>query len=497
MHRLLAILSLVGLLGAAAAAQTPTGTTPAGAATPAAATPARAETRPAGLDGNFIFCGASEGTVLLDNGQQHAATPYMDQEQVAHYLRTNAPRLVVKASRQTAKAVATVEFRLSRPESISEADWTRAWLEAVLYPADMPRTEITAGALIAGRVQPPSPTASDTNVTVEFPDISGGWLPSNWEVALLICVDRGIGANPNLDNNHMVREYARVPLYVSSLKLSAAIGIGGFLALYVVLAFTAALLHRRQFEVARRAAEASSGRTVTAWSFALRPTVIAQDAFGFCSLARFQVLMFTLVLAGVYAYVMARTGSLPNVSNTVLALLGITLSGSTLARVIEGPVVDTPNRLWLLGTGIIDPSPRVPRWQDMLAGDGEIDVTRVQALAFSIFAAVALVVQGTGDLEHFEIPEQLNYLIGLSQAVYVAGRALPRESAKRLNEEVRATREAEMAALLKPDDENAQLAFQTARNALGTSLFDFFGERFQAARLMALRPGERPEAVLY
>ena len=481
MRHLLAILSMLALLATAAVAQTP---------------PPRDGT-PAGLDGRFIFCGPSEGTVLMDNGQQHAATPFMDQQQVARYLGTNAPRIAVKASRQTAKAVATVEFRLSRPDTITEADWTRAWLEAVLYPADMPRTSIRPESLIAGRVQPPTPTATETAVTVEFPDISGGWLPSSWEVALLICVDRGAGANPNLDNNHLVREYARVPLFVSSLKLSAAIGIGGFLALYVVLAFTAALLHRRQFEVTRRAAEASSGRSISAWTFALRPTVIAQDAFGYCSLARFQVLMFTLVLAGVYAYVMARTGSLPNVSNTVLALLGITLSGSTLARVIEGPVVDTPNRLWLLGTGIIDPSPRVPRWQDMLAGDGEIDVTRVQALAFSIFAAVALVVQGTGDLEHFEIPEQLNYLIGLSQAVYVAGRALPRESAKRLNEEVRATREAEAAAILKPDDQSTQLAFETTRNALGTSLFDFFGERFQAARLMALRPGERPEPVLY
>jgi len=478
MRHLLAALSMVLLLATAAIAQTPAGTS-------------------AARNGRFVFCGASEGTVLQDDGRQHAVIPFMDQEQVAHYLATNAPRIVVKASRQTSKAVATVEFQLARPDSINEADWGRAWLEAVLYPANMSRSEIKPESLIAGRVQPPTPTASDTLVTIEFPDISSDWLPSNWEVALLICVDRGAGANPNLDNNHLVREYARVPLFVSSLKLSAAIGIGGFVLLYIVLAFTAALLHRRQFEVARSAAERDAGRSIAAWAFALRPTVIAQDAFGYCSLARFQVLMFTLVLAGVYAYVMARTGMLPTISNTVLALLGITLSGSTLARVIEGPVVDTPNRQWLLGTGVIDPSPRVPRWQDLLAGDGEIDVTRVQALAFSVFAAVALVVSGTGDLEHFEIPEQLNYLIGLSQAVYVAGRALPKESAKRLNEEVRATREAEMAAILKPDDQATQLAFETARNALATSLFDFFGERFRAPRLLSLHPGERPVPVAY
>ncbi len=437
------------------------------------------------------------GAAASPEGFEHAVSPWMSREEVAAYLRDNAPRLSVKIGRQTAKAIPTLEFRITRPDSVTAADWRRAWLEAVLYPADMPRTGITAPNLFVGRVQPHAPTDTETEVTVEFPEADPGWLPSRWEVALLVCVDRGAGTNLALENNHLVREFGRIPLYVSSLRLSAALGIGAALLLYVVLALTAALLHRRQYEVARRAAERDSGRMVPAWRFALRPTVIAQDSFGFTSLARFQVLLFTLVLAGVYAYVASRTGSLPNLSNTVLALLGITLSGSTLARVIEGPVVDTPNRIWLLGTGVIDPSPRVPRWQDMLAGDGEIDVTRVQALAFSLFAAVALVVNGTGDLEHFQIPEQLNYLIGLSQAVYVAGRALPRESAKRLNEEVRATREAEAQAIANPGDAPAMLAFETARNALGTSLFDFFGERFQADRLHRLRPGDRLAPVAY
>lgn len=443
----------------------------------------------------FLFCGSNKDTIAGAEGFEHARSSWMSRQEVANYLRDNAPRLVVTVDGQTSKATPTLEFRLSRPPSISVADWQRSWLEVVLYPENMPRSAIDPNSLVIGSVHPHSPTETETLVTVELPQSDAGWLPSRWEVALLVCVDRGAGLNPDVDNNHLVREYGRLSLFVSSLKLSAAIGIAAFLALYVVLAFTAAHLHRRQFEVTRRVAEQQTGKMVPAWMFALRPTVIAQDAFGYCSFARFQVLMFTLVLAGVYAYVMARTGSLPNLSNTVLALLGITLSGSTLARVIEGPVVDTANRLWLLGTGVIDPSPRVPRWQDMLAGDGEIDVTRVQALAFSVFAAVALVVSGTGDLEHFEIPEQLNYLIGLSQAVYVAGRALPRESAKRLNEEVRATREAEAQAIAAPADPAATLAFTTSRNALATSLFDFFGERFDAQRLRGLRPGDRPVPV--
>jgi hypothetical protein len=445
----------------------------------------------------FLRCGASQGAFTSLPGHLHARSPWMTRHQIAAYLNENAPRVPVSEGRQTARAVPTMQFSLRRPHSIPLADWQAAWLAAVFYPADVPRTAITPEILVAGRVQPHSPTDEETKIVVEAPGVGARWMPARWEVALLVCADRGAGDNLGLENNLLVREYGRAPLYVSSLRLSAAIGIAAFLALYSVLAFTAARLHRRQFEVARRAAEAESGRTLPAWAYALRPTVIAQDAFGHCSLSRFQVLMFTLVLAGVYAYVMARTGSLPNLSNTVLALLGITLSGSTLARVIEGPVVDTPNRLWLLGTGVINAAPRVPRWQDLLAGDGEIDVTRVQALAFSVFAAVALLVSGTGDLEKFEIPEQLNYLIGLSQAVYVAGRALPRDSAKRLNEEVRAAREAEAAALAAPGDPAAALAFETARNALRTSLFDVFGERFESARLIALTPGKRPAPVAY
>ncbi len=113
------------------------------------------------------------------------------------------------------------------------------------------------------------------------------------------------------------------------------------------------------------------------------------------------------------------------------------------------------------------------------------------ALAFSLFAAAALLVKGTGDLENFEIPEQLNYLIGISQAVYVAGKALPREVAKRLNEEIRAIRDAEQRVLDTPADDAARRGFETARNAVASTLFDDFAERFCDQRLRGMAPGER------
>lgn len=218
--------------------------------------------------------------------------------------------------------------------------------------------------------------------------------------------------------------------------------------------------------------------------------VVCQDAFGAASLSRFQVLLFTVAVVGVYAYVFARTGQLSALSPTILLLLGITLAGSTLAGIAEGPAVSTSNRLWLTATGVLDSRPRIPRWEDLLGAEGEVDVTRVQALAFSLFAAAALVIHGASDLETFTIPDQLNTLIGISQAVYVAGKALPREAARRLNEELRLLREAEQAALAKPEDAEARLAFDRGRAALFGSLADVFGERSRPDRLRGLEPGQ-------
>lgn len=421
---------------------------------------------------------------------------FMTLPTVVEVLRASAPALKIRNVRQTALAVPTIELTVFRPEVIADVvTWRATWFEVVLHPANAP---LDPGRMIRGTVLPPAPSDGETSVIAEFPSLGGGWWSARWDAFVLACVDSDFDPQLRRENTREIRVFARQPVYVSSLKLSAAFGIASAIGLYLILAVAAMQTQSRQFAYARQEA-AKEGRRFSRLAYALNPTVIMQDAFGYCSLARFQVLLFTLVLTGVYAYVLLRTGRLPNLSNSVLGLLGITLAGSVLARVAEGPVVDTPNRLWLLGTGVLDPTPRLPRWRDLIAGDGEIDVTRVQALAFTLFAAGALVANGTGDLESFQIPDQLNYLMGISQTVYVAGKALPRETAKRLNDEIRVLREAERAALDSPADTNAQRAFETTRNAVGSALFDIFGERFDDEALRRLVPGLRrppPPAVV-
>ncbi len=416
---------------------------------------------------------------------------FMVMSTLAEHLNGSAPSLRLETVQQTAKAIPTLEFAIVRPETIPAEEWRAAWLEAVAYPAERTPGSIREGDLVRGTVLPPTPEEGRTPVTAVFPALErGSWLPSNWQVVVLVCVDPGYDPASRRANGRELRAYARQPLFISTLRLSALIGVLVVGVIYLGLALAVLQLHARQLAYARGLGVVGTSRGA-ALGYALRPTVIAQDSFGVCSLSRFQVLLFTVVISGVYAYVMARTGELPEVSNTVLTLLGITLTGSTLARVAEGSSIDTSNRLWLLSTGVVDPSPRLPRWLDLVSSDGEIDVTRVQALVFSLFAAGALVVNGTGDLANFSVPEQINYLIGISQAVYVAGRALPHDSARRLNEEVRALQEAERRVLADPADGEALQQFETARRGIGPTLTDVFGERFRAARLRKLVPGER------
>ncbi|MBX9698921.1 MAG: hypothetical protein K2X74_05765 [Acetobacteraceae bacterium] len=401
---------------------------------------------------------------------------------VIDYVSGRPARLPIEGWEQTSLASTTMRFTVRRPAGIQSADWmATTWFAALAYRTDASGRPLPDGPMITADVAPPKPTAEAAPLIITIPLPEDRWRPSRWRLAVLACVGP----------ERTVADFGIVTVEASSLRLSVLFGIGAVVLLYLALALTARQVHAGQYDVLAARCRELGRQPPPRLLYALNPVVISQDAFGVCSLARFQVLLFTLVVGGVYGYVMARTGTLVSLSETVLTLLGITLVGSTLGRLTEGPVVDTPNRLWLLGTGVLDGRPRVPQWQDLLASEGEIDVTRVQALAFSLFAAVALVLYGTADLERFEIPAQVNYLIGISQAVYVAGRALPRETAKRLNEEVRSLRDAEAKALAAPGDASARIAFDTARAALGTSLFDVFGGRFQAERLRALQPGER------
>jgi hypothetical protein len=386
------------------------------------------------------------------------------------------------STQQTSHARATLRILLRQPEGVDNKDWSATFFAAIAYSAADGALPREGGALMLAHVHPPTPEPGLTPLRLTFSP-RDTWWHSTWRVAVIACIPGTDSPDPSA--------FGVTEVTVSSYYLSVVIGISAAVLLYLVIAFTARRVHAQQLETQGRAQRQGGRRASPALWRAMNPVLICQDPFGAASLSRFQVLLFTITVVGVYAYVFARTGHLAALSETVLLLLGITLAGSTLAGLAEGPPLATANRLWLNATGILDTRQRIPRWEDLLGSEGEVDVTRVQALAFSVFAAVALVINGATDLENFAIPAQLNTLIGISQAVYVAGRALPRDSAKRLNEEIATIRSAEARALADAGDAAARKEFETARNAIASSLRDVFGERFCERRLHGLQPGDR------
>jgi len=422
-----------------------------------------------------------------------AGPPRLDATAIAAELARVSDSLVIERVAQGARHSSTLVATVKRPPNFgSDRHWEATWFEALLHPVRRP---LDPAALVRLEVAPPAPERDSTRLTITAAGIDRHWWPRHWDLIILACNDHGYEpASGAGENGRAVRVHASEPVWVPSRFLALATAAGAVIGLYLLLALASIGIQGRQYAFARAAARDAERPPPPRLLFALSPVVIVQDSFGHASLARLQLLLFTLVLTGVYAYVLSATLVLPEMSNSVLALLGITVTGSVLARTADRPVLTTPNRLWLLGTGIVDASPRLPAWRDLIAAEGEIDMTRVQALVFTLFAAAALAVNGTANLANFEIPDQINYLMGISQTAYIAGKALPREAANRLNDEVKALREAE-AAVLKGTDPGATTAFVTARSGAAVALLDVFGERFQDAALRDLEPGQRLAAT--
>jgi hypothetical protein len=368
-------------------------------------------------------------------------------------------------------------------------------------PDDAPRAAAAplpfdAVPVRAERYQPADPAEAErlartggVVVAVNRPDAAGWRMAEDWVAVVAVCDDKQLVA------------YAEMPFTLYSGHWAIGLALLVVLALYLVAAWASAALHRGRLDAAsaaRGAGAPEAGGAGALWRAvrALDPVFVTQDATGAASLARLQLLLFTLAVSGVYTYVFVRTGSLATMSQSVLLLLGIAVVGGGLARITgDRATLSTFNRIWLTARGVLRPVQGPPQWRDLVTAGGEVDLSRLQAIAFSGFAVVALVVSGPADLSSFVVPEQLLWLIGVSQAVYVAGRAVPPETVRRANQEMDALRAAERAAdetRQRGDPaaaETARAGFLQARAALAVTLADVLGERFDEAALARAAPG--------
>ena len=136
---------------------------------------------------------------------------------------------------------------------------------------------------------------------------------------------------------------------------------------------------------------------------------------GRAALSQFQIMLWSLVVGGGAIYVMMLTGDLIEVSTGTLVLLGI--SGSaTLAAQVSGRAAASAPRV-----------ARTPRWSDLVTSgdDGEIDVTRLQMLFFTVITALFVTIKIVASYTIPEIPDGFLVLMGISNGVYVSKKFIP------------------------------------------------------------------------
>ncbi|MDB5425677.1 MAG: hypothetical protein JWQ29_3093, partial [Phenylobacterium sp.] len=168
--------------------------------------------------------------------------------------------------------------------------------------------------------------------------------------------------------------------------------------------------------------------TVAALKFwqCLNPVVVTADAFGRGSLAKLQILVFTMAVVGGLVMILLLKGTLLDLSSSIVLLLGLPAVGSIASQVTSNSRdrLSTSNWAWLVGRGILpvnDPTRETPSWRDIFVTNEELDLYKVQAAAFSILVLGAMMIS-MSKLDTFAVPESVLQVLGLSQFLLVTGR---------------------------------------------------------------------------
>jgi hypothetical protein len=164
--------------------------------------------------------------------------------------------------------------------------------------------------------------------------------------------------------------------------------------------------------------------------FALSPVRISAAWFGEASMSQLQVLIFTFVVAGLMLNLFLRTGTLSELSMDLLKLIGISAVGSATAKFTQtlktGLKAETAS--FLIGKGWYQWDLRAIQntatLRQLLLTDNRLDVYKFQMLIFTVIVALYVMSAGQTGLGEVKISETMLYLIGISQVVYVGGKAV-------------------------------------------------------------------------
>jgi hypothetical protein len=312
---------------------------------------------------------------------------------------------------------------------------------------------------------------TDTLLTLRIPERLGGLWRS---VTLYIYTCRSATGPTSPKSVSVLNTRVSSPLYSSITVWLVVLSLYAFAAL------------------AYRTTDAQAAK----WYRYLDPVYLTAGADGRGSLAKLQILYFSLIVAGVLGYIVARTGVLSDISTTVLMLLGIAGVGSTAAKAMDSQrnKLDIDNGIWLKSKGWLPAAglstTNKARWRDIITSEGEFDVYRYQNCLFSLIVGIALLTAGISELASFTIPETLLGILGLSQVIYVGGKLVTQASVSELNAAIANARAAEdkfreaAAATGDPNPAAGGTVLDAAKRRAGEPSYSEYMRRADSARIL-------------
>jgi hypothetical protein len=271
------------------------------------------------------------------------------------------------------------------------------------------------------------------------------------------------------------KKVSTLNIRVSSSFWSTAVAWACVLILYLFAALTSA---------------AVDTKTVGFWRRA-NPVFITAGSDGKGSLAKLQIMFFSMIVFGLLLFIVLRTGVLSDLSTTVLTLLGIAAIGSTAAKAtdVQRNRIDFDNWAWFIGKNWLPAGGLAEinhaKWRDIVTSDGEFDVYRYQCCIFSLVVGGALLAAGINQLASFSIPETLLGVLGLSQVVYVAGKLVTPPSFSDLNKSTSDLRalEKQFAAAVWAASHGNRPANIAAAEAIAKTEYDAYKTVANAVRI--------------
>jgi hypothetical protein len=219
---------------------------------------------------------------------------------------------------------------------------------------------------------------------------------------------------------------------------------------------------------------------------ALSPAQVSAGPDGKGSLSTFQTLAFSLAVAALITLLLFQTGTLVDLSGSILTLLGISGIGATIAKGTDSQrnTLSADNRAWLLRHGwipmaktVVDPSNAT--WRDFFTTDGVFDVYRYQSFIFGLVVIGGLIAAGVNQLSTFVVPNTILGIVGLSQVVYIGGKLVTPTNISDLNAAIARLRTDEQklkaAAVAKKQGQVASLA--EAIPLMGQDAYDAYRQK--------------------